>query len=256
MDTFFDTHEAELTVPGLEEAVTLFQISDTHLCVIDPQTSPEEAAYLTERETARLGSRKVHSWDAFDRLTSLAVERRADMILSTGDLMENMHGGGIRFLRKRLETLPLLFLTTPGNHEDAACEGLWTEGVQVVDYPGFRIVAADNRLRTFTDGVLDRLDAVLREKIPVILMMHIPFLTSLNADSSLGRVNPYYRIGEDTCDENTARFLSMLRETDTVRLLLCGHVHVWTDSCPIEGLRQITVPYSIDGGALILSVHG
>lgn len=271
MDAFFDVYESEVCLPGLEETVTLFHISDSHLCIVDDLTPEGEADHLRKREDTWMDARfsflrffgescseerRVHTWEAFDRLTALAAERGADMLLSTGDLMEHMHGAGARFLKERMAALPFPLLATPGNHEDASCEGLWTEGVQVVEYPGFRIVAVDDRLRTVTDGALDTLAALLRGTTPVILMMHVPLLTDGNRASVLGRMDPYFCIDERTCDGNASRFLELLRESECVKLILCGHVHGWTDTCPIAGIRQITAPQGMAGGAHVLTIHG
>lgn len=272
MGTFYDIHRHDLIIPGLAGTFTLCHISDSHLCVVDDGTTADEAERLRAREAfwgpgkrgfcAFYGEpwcpeKEIPSWECFDRLMTLARVEGADAILSTGDLFEHMHGGGERLILRTKAALPMPFIAAPGNHESAACPGIWDEGITVTEFPGFRVVTLDDRLRTAAPAVLDRLEALCAERVPIILMMHIPLLTDLNRTScALGRLDPYYTVNEANCDEGGHRLLSILRRTDAVRLILCGHVHGYTDSFPVEGIRQLTAPQAMTGGVNMVRVHG
>lgn len=272
MEQYFDIRQDDLLIPGLSRPVTFLHISDSHLCMIDDLTPEDEAARLQTREAfwrdgkegfARYfgepyteEKRETSTGGAFERLMGYAEDAGVAAVLSTGDLFEHMHDSGVRFLKKQLEGRTFDFIAVPGNHEEAVCEGVWCARIQLFEYDGFRVVTVDDRKRTLEPETLDALEAVCREGVPVILMMHVPLLTANNLSSRLGHMDTYYFIDERTCDASGRRFLEILRSTSAVRMILCGHIHGYTVTEPVPGLRQVTAPQGMIGGGHLLTVHG
>lgn len=272
MPDFYDIHVNELVIPGVGRSYAFLHISDSHICVVDEFSDEIEAEYINARESfwhegkadfARFFGqpmdeyrKNLSSADAFRKLLDFGMERGVDAILSTGDLLERMHGAGERFVRRQLEGLPMAFMATPGNHEAEGCAGIWQDDVQVLDFPGFRIVSVDDRKHTVADRVLERLSAILAEGVPAILMMHIPLLTDLNRDTQLAQREPYYYIDERNCDANCTRLYGALWTSPALKLILSGHVHGYMVSTPLPGVRQIIAPQGMAGGLDLLTVHG
>lgn len=272
MPEFYDIHENELIIPGLDRTYTFLHISDSHLCVTDSLSPEWEAAHVRKREIFWQGGKAgfanyfgqpmdeyrkmLPTQDAFRMMLDFGRTHAVDAVLSTGDLLEQMHGAGERFVRAQLDGYPTPFLASPGNHETAACPGIWAEGVQTLDFPGLRIVSVDDRLQTVTDETLNALEKLLSEGIPVILMMHIPLLTDGNRATRLSHREVYYYIDENTCDENGRRFIDLLHRSPALKLILCGHVHGYLDGEPLQGVRQIIAPQAMAGGLNLLTVRG
>ena len=272
MDTYFDIRRSELCIPGLDTVTTFLHISDDHLCIVDDMTPEEEAKRLRTRESFWHDGKKgfaqffgetvtdekieTPTKDAFLRLLDYAGKEHVDAVLSTGDLLEHMHDAGVRFLHRHLSDRPFDFIAAPGNHETESCEGVWCAGVQLFEYEGFRVVTLDDRLRTVTRDSLDALEQICAEGKPVILMMHVPLLTDSNRTSILGHMDTYYFIDEHTCDESGKRLLGILRSTSAVKMILCGHIHGYTVTEPIQGIRQISAPQGMIGSAHLLTIHG
>ncbi len=272
MDDFFDIYADDLCIPGMTGEKTFLHVSDDHLCIVDDLTPEDEADRLRTREQFWKEGKKgfvgyfgepwteekhaVSTGDAFLRLLGYAEEKGVDAVLSTGDLLEHMHDAGVRFLRRHLADRPFDFLAAPGNHESESCGGVWYAGVQVIEYGDFRVVSVDDRQRTLAPDTLDALEELCGEGKPIVLMMHVPLLTDGNRDTKLGHMEKYYYIDERTCDESGRRLFAILRGTNAVKLILCGHIHGYTVTEPIPGLRQITAPQGMVGGAHLVTVHG
>ena len=166
--------------------------------------------------------------DAIDRL--LALDRRPDLVLVTGDLVDEGRPDEYAQARERLSRLPMPCLLMPGNHDapDAMrlafpdhrylpASGPMHYGID--DHP-VRIVALDSCVPGAHHGAVDAaglqwLDATLRARpdAPTLVMLHHPPFVS----------------GIDCIDRYRYRepgpLAAVIAAAPQVRLVVCGHIH-------------------------------
>ncbi len=260
----------ELILPGMKGRRVFLHISDTHLCVWDEESTPEERSKAEKREqnwmtgkesfAHKFGepfgeAQRITTVQGFDKLLAFACEVKPDALLFTGDNLECMHPAGERFLKSRLISCGLPFLCVPGNHEVAALPGVWKTGIHVLDYGYFRIVGVDDRLKTVAAGDLDRLEALAADGIPMIVCCHIPVMASSNRET-MQHFGDYYTIDREAEDECGRRFVRFLENEPAVRMVLCGHIHGYSDTEIIPRKRQITASQGMIGFVHRLTVRG
>ncbi len=270
MDPYLQITDNELVIPGLKRKRVFFHISDTHLAVRDALSTEEEARQAEEWEARWMvgkenfarsfgehfsDAQRITTVEGFDKMLAFARDERPDALLFTGDNLECMHPAGERFLAARMKDCPLPFLAVPGNHESASLPGVWEPGVRILDYGDFRVVGVDDRLGTVSGEDLDRLAALGNEGIPMIVTCHIPVSTAMNRER-MSKFSPYFFISDETADENGIRFVRFLMDCTAVKLVLCGHIHGYSDAEIAPGKRQITASQGMIGFIHRLTVRG
>ena len=269
-DPFLWIVDNELVIPGARGTHAFLHVSDTHLCVSDERSTAEEVAAAadwdarwmeTKEQFARhfgepFGSaQRVSTGEAFGRILAWAREERPDALLLSGDNLERMHPAGERWLARHLREYGGAFLCVPGNHEAEACPGAWESGVRTLEYGGFRIAAVDDRLRTVSSETLSRLEKLADEGLPMIVVCHVPVAAAGNRER-MRRFGDYFVVDGETADENGRRFVRFLEEADVVKMVLCGHVHGYSDTEIVPGKRQITASQGMIGFVHRLTVRG
>ena len=270
MDPYIQLIDNELKIPGVRGKHVFLHVSDTHLCAWDERSGPEEAEHSREREDAWMrqkeafarsfgepfgDAQRIPTVEGFGRLLSFAREEQPEALLLTGDNLEYMHPAGERILCEGLKGSGVPFLCVPGNHESAELPGVWEPGVRVLESDGFRIAAVDDRTQSVSEEDLDRLEALAAEGIPMILMYHIPAAASGNREA-MRRFGVYFSVDGERADEGGRRFVRFLETCPAVRMTLCGHIHGYSDTEIVPGLRQITASQGMIGFVHRLTVTG
>lgn len=270
MDDFLQLRENVLCIPGLTGEHTVLQISDCHLCVTDPAAPEEENAVARERELSwqktreyfarRYGERwgdaqKLSTREAFLRMLDFARSLSPELLLITGDVLEFPHEAGRAWLTGALASYPGNWLCLPGNHEPAELPGLWPRGVQVYRGEGFTVAAADDREKTVSDETLAALRALAKEETPILAALHVPVATAFNR-IVMGQFEDYFVLSEDTADANGRALVEFLRDDDTVRAVLCGHVHGYCRTDLFPGKPQFCCSAGMSGNAHLLRLRG
>lgn len=194
----------------------LVQISDTHI---------EEP-----------GQRAYGRYDTADSLARcltaiLALDRRPDLVVHTGDLAHHGSAERYRLFREILGDFPLPFYAIPGNHDAreslraAFADQSWMPQTgtflhYVVEGP-VRLICLDSTIPGETPGELcaERigwLEARLAEtpaKPTVIAMHHPPFATAMTGGSSVGLL------------AGGAELDALLRRHQNVLRVIAGHNH-------------------------------
>lgn len=191
------------------------QLSDTHI-------RPDGQLYQGVADSNRMLS------EALDHLYDL--DRRPDLVLLTGDLVDQGTPDEYAHARKLLERLDIPLLVIPGNHDHrenfraafADHTYLPSRGPlhYCVDYDPIRIVALDSCVTDEHHGHVDEaglrwLARVLRQdtRKPTLLMIHHPpFATGI----------PY--LDKYGCLE-ADKLASVVDRFTNVEIVLCGHVH-------------------------------
>jgi Icc protein len=158
------------------------------------------------------------------------LDRRPDLVVVTGDLVDEGHPDEYAMALELLGTLDIPCLVMPGNHDDrdafraafAAHAYLPREGPLhfCVDAPPLRIVALDvcvpGRHHAQADEAsLDWLRRTLHadRRTPTLLLMHHPPFVS-----GIPYLDAYRCFGTEGLE-------AVLRGVDNVEAVLCGHVH-------------------------------
>ncbi len=274
-DSFFWFRRNRLEIPGVRGEHLLMHISDTHVSTVDELSTPDERE-LTEKQEAlwadykerfargkldfAMGNdepygdpQRIGTAAAFEKQLALACELKPEALLLSGDNLDHMHPAGERFLSRKMREYDGRFLCVPGNHEDAACEGVWAPDVRTLEFDGFRVAAIDNSRRTVSREDLDALRALCDEGVPTIVLCHVPIATPYCRDE-MRRLIDYFYIDCETEDENGREFVSLCEKNDAVRAVLCGHVHGYHAMELAPGKPQVIASQGMAGAVHLLTV--
>jgi len=190
--------------------------------ISDPHIKPEGQLAYNRINTAGFLARAV------DHL--LHLDPRPDVVLGTGDLIDDATDASYEHLRRLLAPLPMPVYLIPGNHDDR--DGmrrafphhtyLPREGFiqYVVDDGPVRMIALDTLIPGQSGGRIDAeriawLEARLTEapgRPTVLFMHHPPFRTGIEYMDNIGLE------GADALAAAVARYPNVER-------VLCGHLH-------------------------------
>ncbi len=276
-DAFFWYRENRIVIPGVRGEHLLMHVTDTHISTTDESSTPEEREQTQKQETLWAefkekfarglmpfcagadepygDAQRIPTAEAFEKQMALAKELRPEALLLSGDNLDYMHPAGARYLAKRLAAYPGRFLCVPGNHEDPECPGCWSPGVRTLDFEGFRIAAVDDSQRTVSSEDLAALRALCEEGTPLIVLCHVPLATP-PCREEMQRLIEYFYIDCETEDENGRAFVSLCEKNETVRAVICGHVHGFHAVELAPGKPQIVGSQGMAGAVHLLTVAG
>ena len=127
-------------------------------------------------------------------------------------------------------------------------------GLRTLEFDGFRIAAVDNSRKTVSDDTLHTLQVLCDEGVPLLILCHIPVVTPYSKAALTG-LDPYFYIDE-TADENGRAFLSLCEKNETVKAVLCGHVHGYRETEIVPGKPQIIGSQGMTGAVQLITVCG
>jgi Icc protein len=195
----------------MSEPLTVLQITDTHL-------------HATKNSKMR-GVRTYDTYAAVLRAALAEPRRRPDVIVATGDLVQDESREGYEHFRESLETLGIPILVTSGNHDDPAmmAEVLDSQPFNVdrnLRFDSWSLIAVSTHLMGEDAGGLGerrlaRLERTIAEHIDqhvLVCLHHHPI-----------------PMGSRWLDAVALRdadsFLQMIDRCENVRGVTCGHVH-------------------------------
>ena len=194
---------------GLDGACVL-QITDTHI-------SREPGPQFDGVDTSRTLSSVVAA--------IRARARAPDLVLLTGDLVDEPSVEAYRRLHELLATLPVPVACLPGNHDEPSMLGEEMNGANVstpgvIDTERWRIVLLDDWIPGSSRGrlaaaELARLEGSLHDagdRPALIAVHHSPVPVGSPWMDEMGMENPQ-------------ELFSVLDRFDNVRGLVCGHIH-------------------------------
>lgn len=175
----------------------------------------------------------LSSTECLDRLINYSNINHPDLVLLTGDIIDYHSQANRDLLKRSIGRLESPYLFTCGNHKSPSewfqdiCKGNCEFGV--VDLDEFLVVSVNNSTRRIKPGQLEALKTRLKHNSPIILVMHIPLITERNQDVFM-KLDSYYSMKYDNCDETTSHFIELVSSSDDVKAILCGHTHGDIDS--------------------------
>ena len=269
-DKFFWFKENRIVIPGVKGEHVFMHLTDSHIDVVDELSTPEEREKYDYQHELWAKYKKVFAdknnepygepqmipmLEAFEKALALAEELQPEALLMSGDILDNMHPAGERYLVKRMAEYPGPFLCVPGNHEDPALPGVWETGVRPLECEGFRIVGVDDSRLTVSAEDLASLKALCDEGIPIIILCHAPFATSY-CKEEMSSWDPYFYFGEEAEDENARAFIELCKTNDMIKAVICGHVHGYHALEFVPGKPMIVGSQGHAGAVDIVTVAG
>lgn len=277
---------ATIHVADLEKPLTVLHVTDAHISVLD-QAEAQYHAYSTRMDNAyRDHDPAVH----FTGLMATAVDRHVDLIVLTGDIVNNSSKSSVAFVHAAIQATGIRSLYVAGNHDwhyegmEGAPDALretWQRGSLLplydggdslghsIQYGGVNFVAMDNSTYQVNDAQLAFYEQEAARGLPMALLVHIPIYVTPRGESVAACGHP--RWGWET-DKNydverrerwpksgnlpsTVAFVDRVKRTENLVAVLAGHIHVpW-----VERLSDPAVQYgtaaAYDGSSRVITLH-
>lgn len=255
---------AVISIEGLQDSLRILQITDAHITVLDsserklwPYSRRMDQAFIT-RPDGRTGE-PVRPKDQFLQLLDRAKSLKVDLILLTGDIVNNPSRSSVAFVQTALQQCGIPYLYTAGNH-DWHYEGMkgsspqlrktWTKkGLRPLyggrnpffhnhEIKGVQFVAIDNSTYQILPEQLAFFQQTLKQGRPVVLLSHIPYYRAGDPHKS-GCGNPDWGWDQDKGFEierrqrwpksgnslATNEFVDTLPAANNLVAVLTGHHH-------------------------------
>ncbi len=254
--------EEYLVIEGLEKEYELLFITDTHVIISSPEDSEQILANAAERMPLFYDGAGVSAAEQFPHWMEYANEREVDAVLFGGDIIDYPSPSNVQFLNENVSLLEMPFLYTLGNHDwtypwEYMTEKAKTEYisalqpmitgdgiVQVMDMGDFLIVSVDNSSGQINPEALERYMEILEQGKPVIVMLHVPYVT----DPLLAKANDLWNTpvaigagnygGIYPSEESMAFIEATTAEDSPVIAVLAGHVHFYNKDY-IDGEKPV-----------------
>lgn len=257
-----DVAEEKIVIEGLTEEYDLLFLTDTHMIVADAEDTEQIAANGAERALNFKDDKGVSSAEQFPAWMAYAEEQQADAVLLGGDIIDYPSAGNLAHLQENLGLLSMPYIYTLGNHDwtypweymtpkgeeeylpllEPMMQGNTT--IQRLDVGELIVVAVDNSTGQIRGEALETYEKILQEGRPVIVLVHMPFMTQ----SVLGKAREVWAspvvIGAGNYggiyeNEESAAFVRLTTAKESpVAAVLAGHVHFY-DKDYIEGEKRV-----------------
>ena len=273
-DPFFWFERTRLVIPGVRGEHLFMHVTDTHVNVWDEEATPEEREKAEKQDemwrtfkgkfAGANGEpygdpQRIPTREAFEKQLALAEELKPEVLLLSGDNLEYTSPPGLRYLSRVLGAYGGKYICVPGNHEDQDCPGLWSPGVRVLEFDGFRIAAVDDSRKTVSPEDLDALRALCAQGVPLIILCHVPLATpncKEQCKEKMTGMNDYFYIDSAEADDCGRAFVSLCMEEAAVKAVICGHVHGFYRMELVPGKPQIIGSQGMAGAVHLLTVAG
>jgi len=276
MDSFFQLHNETIALKGLDRDYSILHISDVHLHEFDASSSREErdTALKSNRHWEKLrlkfGERFHESMSKnhlvtmtgyFERFVKLINQLSPDVVVITGDLMEEYSDSNIRYLSRQLPKIKVPVLLVQGNHERGE-QPAWNllygahPDWQALNIGKLKLIALNNSQHTVSKEAVLALvaEASANDGQVPVLCTHIPFCTP-DCAAYWDAMEPYFTIRQDDCDtDSTAFFNYFLSSACPITLNLCGHIHGRSTTTLCPGKQQMTASSAMLGGCTLLTL--
>lgn len=255
---------AFISIDGLQDSLRILQITDTHISILDSSerkfwrySRRMDQAFIT-RPDGRTGE-PARPQDQFLQLLDRAKSLKVDLILLTGDIVNNPSRSSVAFVQDALQKCGIPYLYTAGNH-DWHYEGMKGAGPQLrktwikkglrplyggrnpffhaQEIKGIQFVAIDNSTYQILPEQLAFFQQTLKQGLPVVLLSHIPYYVAGDPHKS-GCGNPDWGWDQDKSFElerrqrwpkggnspATVEFVDTLPAAGNLVAVLTGHNH-------------------------------
>ncbi|MBQ7775924.1 MAG: metallophosphoesterase [Lachnospiraceae bacterium] len=274
--------EEYLVIEGLDEEYNILFLTDTHMVVPSEEDSEQVAANAQQRLPMFQNAEGVSSAEQFPSWMDYAVDNQVDAVLFGGDIIDYPSHANLEYLQTQLEQLDMPYLYTPGNHDwTYPWEYMTDKGkteylpllepmmqgntvIQSLDMGEFVVVAVDNSSNQVNDEALETYQEILSQDKPVIVMVHVPFLTQSVLTKAKEQWSSPVVIGGGNYggiypNEASRIFVQETTSTESpVEAVLAGHVHYY-DKDYMDGEKkvvQLVGDAGYKGKGMLLHISG
>lgn len=254
--------EYTIEIPELKEEYSFLFLTDTHMIVRDEQDTQQVEDNAAPRYKDFRNAEGISSSDQFSEWIAYANDQETDGLLLGGDIIDYPSGANVKYLDSQLKELKVPYLYTLGNHDWTYPWEYMTElgedtylpmlepymkgetAIHYMDCGEFLIVSVDNSSNQVNEDALKQYEEILALGKPVILLVHVPFLTQ----SVLTKAKRIWKTGVVLGggnyggiypNESSRRFMDMTTAADSpVAAVLAGHVH-FADFDYIVGEKKV-----------------
>lgn len=258
-------HEYRIPTVGIKRKI-IYHISDLHLNEYDEYSDSREienakkmtAEWECLRENFSLKhnepygdiqkqSPKTH----FKNLINYAKD--GDALILTGDMLDSISGANIRLSDRLLKDFPHPLFAVCGNHDNGnttASDSVFAninKPIRIAEFDDIILVGINNSNRIITKEQCDAVIKVFNMNKPVIIAMHIPFMTDDTHDIFMG-IGDGFRINYDGCPAENLEMLTIIKDNaDKCIAVLAGHLHFSVSGKIASGVPQFIASQAITG---------
>ena len=270
--------QTTILVPGLASPFQVLHITDTHISY-DNENDEEYLQYSQRMRDAYASGRldrtgrSVTPLESFEILLKTAQEKKVDLILLTGDIINYPSETAVRAVLERLEATGIPFLYTAGNH-DWHYEGMegsadflretWIERrlkplycgadpmCNATSFHGINMVCIDDSTYRISERQLEFYRKQKSGSEPLVLLMHIPLYMPTLPVGSCGHpewgeatdhgylVERRERWPAKGCGKATLDFVQEVFSTPNLVGIFTGHYHRSQTIVSGNGVQYIT----------------
>ena len=276
-ENLLNIREEEIIIPTLERDYELFFIADSHVTLCDKKDSE-----LIEKNNARkesfIRNGKSSDW-YFKELIKEAKNRRSDLIVMGGDIVDSAMYASIDFVKKQLDSSGLDYIYASGNHDfeygDEYFSSLAYEKyrprLEVIHSPKFYdikeyddliIFSVDDEANQIPKEAVEAFAEIVKKDKAIIVVTHVPF-EPLTGDLALNELcketwgessdgKSRVTMGFNGCypNSNTLDFAELLAYSKNVYGILAGHVHFYHKDIFYDNKYQIITAAAFEGQAI------
>jgi len=287
--------EATVAISGLTETTKVLHISDSHISVFD-ESEEEYHPYSARMDNAYRSVRHYRTREettpveTFLELMDVAQDRNVDVIVLTGDIVNNPSQSSVRFVFESLHRTGIPSIYVAGNHDwhyegmhgsGATLRHTWTQNSLSPLYGGTSPLCSSHIIRGINFVTIDNSTYQVSEEqlkfyeeqttlpMPIVLLMHIPLYLPKDAESDNMATCGDARWGWDTDrhyeierrerwsrDGNlasTVEFLDVVKRSTNLAAVLVGHTHRARADRVSETAVQYVTGRSADGQHRLLT---
>ena len=264
----FTDFDATISISNLKEPVKILHITDSHISIVDnaekeyheyagrmDKAYREEKNYKTGKDTKKA--------DEFLELMDIAKVQKVDLILLTGDIINNPSKSSRNFVQENLQKTGIPYIFVAGNHDwhyegmDGSANELRETWIQNTLLPlyngknplyssqivkGINFVVIDNSTYQITQKQLDFYKDQIALDKPIVLLMHIPLYLDKDGEKDAVHTCGDPRWGWDMDhgyeaerrerwsrtgnDSTTLEFCKKVMNSNNLVAILTGHTHI------------------------------
>ncbi len=259
---------ATICVEGLNQAVRMLHVTDSHIALIDDRDAEHIEACTGACE--RFESRE----QIFAQLMEEAEESSLDLVALTGDIVHFPSQAGVESVVKSIDKVGVPALYTSGNHDwhYPGVEGrgelreAWWDALAPLHHGqaayarheigGIQFLLVDDSIYQVNEEQTAFVDTHLANGMPTVLLTHIPLSLPTLREPTLERFDAPILIadpewgpesrdrwgtGEDLSP--TLEFARTLVRTENLVAVFCGHIHfAHADSINLNAVQYVGAP--------------
>lgn len=274
--------EESIEMSGVSGEYDILFLTDAHVVIEDGRDSGQVKQRRQARCREFCNAEGVPAAEQFENWINYANEQDVDAVFFGGDIIDYPTAGNLEFLRTQLERLEMPYLYTLGNHDWTFPWEYMTEEGEKTYLPllepymsgdtvlhtweteDLLVIAVDDSSGQINGEALEEYRELLETDKPVILLVHVPFMTQSVLSKAKETWSSSVVLGGGSYggiypDEDSGEFIELTTAGDSpVELVLAGHVHFYDKDYIVGDKRvlQLVGDAGFHGSALRLRITG